>query len=140
MFAFFMWMIYAAMPKPKSDLRFSFAETLETFRKDFGTSRDADLLPPVPLSVPPVKPPISLPFFSPLDRLVANGPLPVSGLPLEPVRLAFAGKWFKNYAMSTAKADKLRVVSLTNDYSRFSTFGSTTIEGLVLRLSWISLK
>jgi hypothetical protein len=92
MFAFFMWMIYAAMPKPKSDLRFSFTETLETFRKDFGTSRDADLLPPVPLSVPPVKPPISLPFFSPPDRLVANGPLPVSGLPLEPVRLAFAGK------------------------------------------------
>jgi hypothetical protein len=27
--------------------------------------------------------------------------------------------------------DKLRVVSLTNDYSRFATFGSTTIEGLV---------
>jgi hypothetical protein len=27
--------------------------------------------------------------------------------------------------------DKLRVVSLINDYSRFATFGSTTIEGLV---------
>ena len=27
--------------------------------------------------------------------------------------------------------DKLRVVSLTNDYSRFATFGSTTIEGLI---------
>ena len=90
--SFFMWIVYAAMPNPKPDLRFSFAETLETFRKDFGTSRDADLLPPVPLSVPPVKPPISSPGFSPPDRLVANGPLPVSGLPSEPVRLAFAGK------------------------------------------------
>jgi hypothetical protein len=90
MIAFFMWMIYAAMPNPKPALRFSFAETLETFRK--GTTRDADLLPPVPLPVPPVKPPISLPVFSPPDRLVANGPLPVSGLPAEPVRLAFAGK------------------------------------------------
>jgi hypothetical protein len=79
MIAFFMWMIYAAMPNPKPDLRFSFAANLETFRKDFGTSRNADLLPPVPLSAPPVKPPISLPVFSPPDRLVANGPLPVSG-------------------------------------------------------------
>ena len=87
----FMWMIWADMPNPKPDLRFSFAANLETFRKDFGTSRNADLLPPVPLSVPPVKPPISLPVFSPPDRLVANGPLPVSGLPAEPVRLAFAG-------------------------------------------------
>jgi hypothetical protein len=92
MIAFFMWMIYAAMPNPKTDLRFGFAETLETFPKNFGTSRDADLLPPVPLSVPPVKPPISSPVFSPPDRQVANGPLPVSGLPAEPVRLAFAGK------------------------------------------------
>ena len=92
MIAFFMWMIYAAMPNPRGDLRFSFAETLETFRKDFGMSRDADLLPPVPLSVPPVELLISLPVFSPPDRLVANGPLPVSGLPSEPVRLAFAGK------------------------------------------------
>jgi hypothetical protein len=92
MIAFFMWMIYAAMPNPKTDLRFSFAANLETFRKDVGTSRDADLLPPVPLSVPPVKPPISLPVFSPPDRLATNGPLPVSGLPAEPVRLAFAGK------------------------------------------------
>ena len=92
MIAFFMWMIYAAMPNPKPDLRFSFAENLETFRKDFGKSRDADLLPPLPPSVPPVKPPISLPVFFPPDRLVANGPLPVSGLPSEPVRLAFAGK------------------------------------------------
>jgi hypothetical protein len=92
MIALFMWMIYAAMPNPKTDLRFGFAETLETLRKNFGTSRDADLLPPAPLSVPPVKPLISLPVFSPPDRLVANGPLPVSGLPAEPVRLAFAGK------------------------------------------------
>ena len=46
MIAFFMWMIWADMPSPKPDLRFNFAETLETFRKDFGTSRDADLLPP----------------------------------------------------------------------------------------------
>jgi hypothetical protein len=92
MIAFFMWMTYAAMPNPKPDLRFSFAETLETFRNNFGTSGDADLLPPVPLSVPPVKPPISSPVFSPPDRLVANGPLPVSGLPSEPVRLAFAGR------------------------------------------------
>ena len=90
--SFFMWMVYAAMPNPKPDLRFSFTETLETFRKNFGTSRDADLLPPVPLAVPPVKPPVSLPVFSPPDRLVANGPLPVSGLPSEPVRLAFADK------------------------------------------------
>ena len=88
MIAFFMWMIYAAMPNPKPDLRFSFAESLESFPKDFGTSRDAD--PPVPLSVPPVKPPISLPVFSPPDRLVANGPLPVSGLPAEPVRSTLA--------------------------------------------------
>ena len=50
MIAFFMWMIYAAMPNPKTDLRFGFAETLETFRKNFGTSRDADLLPPRCLS------------------------------------------------------------------------------------------
>ena len=92
MIAFLMWMIWADMPNPKPDLRFSFAETLETFRKDFGTSRDADLLPPAPLPVPPVKLPVSLPVFSPPDRLVANGPLPVSGLPSEPVRLAFAGK------------------------------------------------
>ena len=73
MIAFFMWMIYAAMPNPKTDLRFGFAETLETLRKNFGTSRDADLFSPVPLPVPPVK-------------------LPVSGLPSEPVRLASAGK------------------------------------------------
>jgi hypothetical protein len=92
MIAFFMWMNYAAMPNPKPALRFSFAETLETFRKDFGTSRDADLLPPVPLPLPPVKLPVSLPVFFPPDRLVANGPLPVSGLPSEPLRLAFAGK------------------------------------------------
>jgi hypothetical protein len=88
----FMWMIWADMPNPKPDPRFSVAETLETFRKDFGTSRDADLLPPVPLPVPLVKLPVSLPVFSPPDRQVANGPLPVSGLPSEPVRLAFAGK------------------------------------------------
>src|ERR1700738_3569154 len=79
MIAFFMWMIYAAMPNPKPDLRFSFAANLETFRKDFGTSRNADLFPPVPLPVRPVKPPISLPVFSPPDRLATNGPLPVSG-------------------------------------------------------------
>jgi hypothetical protein len=54
----FMWMIWADMPKPKPDPRFSFAETLETFRKDFGTSRDADLFPPVPLRFPR----LSLPF------------------------------------------------------------------------------
>ena len=48
--------------------------------------------PPVPLPVPPVKLPVSVPVFSLPDRLVANGPLPVSGLPAEPVRLAFAGK------------------------------------------------
>ena len=90
--SFFMWIVYAAMPNPKPDLRFSFAETLETFRNNFGTSRDADLLLPVTLLVPPVKPPVSLPVFSPPDRLVANGPLPVSGLPSELVRLAFAGK------------------------------------------------
>jgi hypothetical protein len=90
--SFFVWMIWTAMPNPKPDLRLSFAENLETFRNNFGTSRDADFLPPVPLSVPPVKPPISSPVFSPPDRLVANGPLPVSGLPSEPVRLAFAGK------------------------------------------------
>jgi hypothetical protein len=88
----FMWMIWADMPKPKPDPRFSFAETLETFRKDFGTSRDADLFPPVPLPVPPVKLPVSLPVYLPPERLVVNGPLPVSGLPAEPVRLAFAGK------------------------------------------------
>ena len=82
MFAFFMWMIYAAMPKPKSDLRFSFTETLETFRKDFGTSRDADLLPPVPPVMSPISP----------SGLVANGPVPVAGLPSKPVRLALASK------------------------------------------------
>src|SRR5258708_12924192 len=69
MIAFFMWMIYAAVPNPKTDLRFSFAENLETFRKDVGTSRDADLLPPVPPSVPPVNPPIPSPLFSPPHRL-----------------------------------------------------------------------
>ena len=42
----FMWMIWADIANPKPDPRFSIAETLETFRKDFGTSRDADLLPP----------------------------------------------------------------------------------------------
>jgi hypothetical protein len=47
MIALFMWMVSAAMPNPKPDFHFSFAETLEAFRKDFGTSRDADLLPPV---------------------------------------------------------------------------------------------
>ena len=87
-----MWMIYAAMPNPKTDLRFGFAANLETFRKDFGTSRDADLFPPVPLPVPSVKLPVSLPVYLPPERLVVNGPLPVSGLPAEPVRLAFAGK------------------------------------------------
>ena len=92
MIALFMWMVSAAMPNPKPDLRFSFAEILETFRKDFRTSRDADLLPPVPLPVPPIMPPVSLPVFSPPDRLVANGPVPVAGLPSEPARLAFAGK------------------------------------------------
>src|ERR1700732_1940622 len=92
MIAFFMWMIYAAMPNPKTDLRFGFAETLETLRKNFGTSRDVDLLSPVPLPVPSGKLPVSSPVFSPPDRLVANGPLPVSGLPAGPVRLAFAGK------------------------------------------------
>ena len=88
----FMWMIWAGIPNPKPDPRFSFAETLETFRKDFGTSRDADLFSPVPLPVPPVKLPVSLPVFLPPERLVVNGPLPVSGLPSEPVRLAFASK------------------------------------------------
>ena len=48
--------------------------------------------PPVPLPVPPVKLPVSLPVYLPPERLVVNGPLPVSGLPAEPVRLAFAGK------------------------------------------------
>ena len=88
----FMSVIWAGIPNPKPDPRFSFAETLETFRKDFGTSRDADLFPPVPLPVPPVKLPVSLPVYLPPERLVVNGPLPVSGLPAEPVRLAFAGK------------------------------------------------
>ena len=87
-----MWMIYAAMPNPKTDLRFGFAETLETLRKNFGTSRDADLFSSVPLPVPPVKLPVSLPVFLPPERHVVNGPLPVSGLPSEPVRLAFASK------------------------------------------------
>jgi hypothetical protein len=85
--SFFMWMIWANMPNPKPDLRLSFAETLEAFREDFGTSRDAHLLAPVPLLVPPVKLPVSSPVFSSPDRLVANGPLPVSGLPSEAVRL-----------------------------------------------------
>ena len=48
MVAFFFLMVSAAMPDPKPDFRFSFAETLEAFRKDFGTSRDADVLPPAP--------------------------------------------------------------------------------------------
>jgi hypothetical protein len=85
--SFFMWMIWANMPDPKPDLRFSLAETLETFREDFGRSRDAQLLAPVPLVVPPVKLPVSSPVLSPPDRVVANGPLPVSGLPSETVRL-----------------------------------------------------
>jgi hypothetical protein len=84
--ALFLWMVSAAMPNPKPDFRFSFAETLEAFRKDFGTSRDADLLAPVPLPVPPVMSPNSP------DRLAANGPVPVAGLPSKPVRLAFASK------------------------------------------------
>ena len=92
MITFFMWMVSAAMPNPKPDFRFSFAETLEAFRKDFGTSRDADLLPPVPLPVPPVMLPNSSPVFSSPDRLVANGPVPVAGLPSKPVRLALASK------------------------------------------------
>jgi hypothetical protein len=87
MITLFMWMVSAAMPNSKSDFRFSFAETLEAFRKDFGTSQDADLLPAVPLSVPPVMSPIPLP-----DRMVANGPVPVADLPSEPVRPAFASK------------------------------------------------
>ena len=70
------------MPNPKPDLRFNFAETLETFRKDFGTSRDADLLPPVPPVMSPISP----------SGLVANGPVPVAGLPSEPVRLNLASK------------------------------------------------
>ena len=87
MIALFLWMVSAAMPNPKPDFRFSFAETLDAFRKDFGTSRDADLLPPVPLPVSPVVSPISLP-----DRLVANGSVPVVDLPSKPVRLASASK------------------------------------------------
>jgi len=90
--SFFMWMIWADMPNPKLDFRFSFAETLENFRKDFGTSPDADLLSPLPLPVSPVKLSFSSPVFSPPDLMAANGPLPVSGLPPEVVRLAFAGK------------------------------------------------
>jgi len=90
--SFFMWMIWADMPNPKSDLRFSFAETLEAFGNDFRTNGDADLLSPMPLPVPSVKVFSSSPVFSPPDRMVANGPLPVSGLPPEGVRLAFAGK------------------------------------------------
>jgi hypothetical protein len=82
MIAFFILMVSAAMPDPKPDFRFSFAETFEAFRKDFGTNRDANLLP----SVPPVMSPISP------SGLVANGPVPVAGLPSEPVRLALASK------------------------------------------------
>jgi hypothetical protein len=83
MIAFFIWMVSAAMPDPKPNFRFSFAETLEAFRKDFGTSRDADLLSPVPPVMSPISP----------NRLVANGPVPVAGLPSKPVRLALASKW-----------------------------------------------
>ena len=90
--SFFIWVIWAGIPNPKPDIHLSFTGTLKTFRKDFGMSRDADLLPAVPLPVSPVKLPVSLPVFSPPERLVANGPLPVSGLPSEPVRLALAGK------------------------------------------------
>jgi hypothetical protein len=86
MVTLFMWMVSAAMPNPKPDFRFSFAETLEAFRKDFGTSR-ADLLTAAPLSVPPVMSRNSLP-----DRLVANGSVPVAELPSKPVRLASASK------------------------------------------------
>jgi hypothetical protein len=82
MIAFFFLMVSAAMPDPKPDFRFSFAETLEAFRKDFGTSRDADLLSPVPPVMSPISP----------NRLVANGPVPVAGLPSKPVRLALASK------------------------------------------------
>ena len=85
-------MIWAGLPNPKSDLRFSFAEAFETFRNDYGTNRDADLISPMPLPVPRVKVSFASPGSFPPDRLVANGPLPVSGLPPEPVRLAFAGK------------------------------------------------
>ena len=63
MIAFFMWMIYAAMPNPKPDLRFSFAETLETLRKNFGTSRDADLLPPCLSRFPRLSLPFRYLFF-----------------------------------------------------------------------------
>jgi hypothetical protein len=86
MITFFMWMVSAAMPDPRPDFHFSFAETLEAFRKDFGTSRDADLSLPVHLPVPPVMSPVSP------DPLVANGPIPVTGLPSKPVRLALASK------------------------------------------------
>jgi hypothetical protein len=87
MIALFLWMVSAAMPNPKPEFRFSFAETMEAFRKDFGTSRGADLLPPVPLPVPPVISPISL-----SERLVANGSVPVAELSSKPVRLASASK------------------------------------------------
>ena len=90
--SFFMWMIWGDMPNPKSDLRVSFAETQETFRNNVGPNGDADLLSPMPLPVPPVKVSFSSPVFAPPDRMLANGPLPVSGLPPEAVRLAFAGK------------------------------------------------
>src|ERR1700737_2487764 len=79
--SFLMWVIWADIPNPKPDIHLSFTEIFETFRKDFGTSRDADAFPPV-----------AFPVFSAPDRLVANGPLPVSGLPSEPVRLAFAAR------------------------------------------------
>ena len=90
--SFLMWVIWADIPNPKPDIHLSFTEIFETFRKDFGTSRDADAFPPVAFPVPSVKLPVSSPVFSAPDRLVANGPLPVSGLPSEPVRLAFAAR------------------------------------------------
>jgi hypothetical protein len=90
--SFFMWVIWADLPNPKPDIHLSLTNLLATFRKDFGTSQDADALPPAPFPAPSVKVPVSSPVFSPPDRIFANGPLPVSGLPSEPVRLAFAGK------------------------------------------------
>jgi hypothetical protein len=68
------WLMWSVMPEPKPDIHISLADVGKTFLETLETSQEIKIPPPA-LS------PAHHVLLPSADRLVENGPLPVSGLP-----------------------------------------------------------